>query len=82
MRRSGAFRREAELAIVTYEGTQGEGMSLSRLKLERRGSMQGFCMKCRQTREMKNPTQVTMKNKRKATKGTCGVCGTKMFKIG
>jgi ssDNA-binding Zn-finger/Zn-ribbon topoisomerase 1 len=39
-------------------------------------------MKCRTSREMKNPVKVTMKNKRLATKGTCPVCGTKMFRIG
>jgi hypothetical protein len=39
-------------------------------------------MKCKTTRTMKNPTQVTMKNGRPATQGTCPVCGTKMFKIG
>ena len=44
--------------------------------------MQGYCMKCRTMREMKNPEKVTMKNGRPATKGTCPVCGTKIFKIG
>lgn len=39
-------------------------------------------MKCKTTRTMKNPTQVTMKNGRPATQGACPTCGTKMFKIG
>jgi hypothetical protein len=39
-------------------------------------------MKCKTQREMKDATQVTMKNGRPATQGTCPVCGTKMFKIG
>ena len=39
-------------------------------------------MKCKTQREMKSPTQVTMKNGRPATQGTCPTCGTKMFKIG
>jgi len=43
---------------------------------------QGYCMKCKKSREMKSPMQVTMKNKRKAMKGTCPACGTKMFRIG
>jgi hypothetical protein len=39
-------------------------------------------MKCKTTRTMKDPAQVTMKNGRPATQGTCPTCGTKMFKIG
>jgi Zn finger protein HypA/HybF involved in hydrogenase expression len=45
----------------------------------------GYCVKCKQKREMKNPKEVTMKGKggvkRRAMTGTCPVCGTKMFKI-
>ena len=44
--------------------------------------VQAYCMKCKTQREMRNPTQVTMKNGRPATQGTCPTCGTKMFKIG
>lgn len=44
--------------------------------------MEGYCMKCKQTREMKDAKQVTMKNGKPAMTGTCSVCGTKMFKIG
>ncbi len=40
-----------------------------------------YCMKCKKTREMKNPKAVTMKNGRKAQKGTCAVCGTGMYQI-
>ncbi len=43
---------------------------------------QGYCMKCRTKREMKNPEKVTLKNGRPATKGTCPNCGTKIFRIG
>lgn len=42
----------------------------------------GYCVKCRQKREMKNPKQVTMKNGKKALSGNCGVCKTRMFRIG
>lgn len=45
-------------------------------------AIQGYCMKCKTKREIKDPKQVTMKNGKKALSGTCGVCGTKMFKIG
>lgn len=41
----------------------------------------GYCMKCKEKREMKNTQEVTMKNGRKAIKGVCVKCGTKMFKI-
>jgi hypothetical protein len=45
-------------------------------------TMQGYCVKCRAKREMKDPKSITMKNGRPATQGVCPVCGTKMFKIG
>ena len=44
--------------------------------------MQGYCVKCRATREMKDARAMTMKNGRPATQGVCPVCATKMFKIG
>ena len=42
----------------------------------------GYCVKCRTSREMKSPQNVTLKNGKKATKGICPNCGTKMFRIG
>jgi len=33
-----------------------------------------YCVKCRTTREMKNPKAITMKNGRPATQGVCPVC--------
>lgn len=44
--------------------------------------MRGYCVKCRASREISNPRQITMKNGRPATQGTCPNCGTKMFRIG
>lgn len=44
--------------------------------------MDAYCVKCRQSREMKNTEKVTLKNGRPATRGECSVCGTKMFRIG
>ena len=43
--------------------------------------MEGYCVKCKEKREIKDPQNVTMKNGREAAKGTCPVCGTGMFKI-
>lgn len=45
-------------------------------------AVNGYCVKCRDRRDMQNPQKITMKNGRPATQGTCPVCGTKMFKIG
>jgi RNase P subunit RPR2 len=44
--------------------------------------MQGYCMKCRAKKEMKNAKSIAMKNGKPATQGVCSTCGTKMFKIG
>jgi len=43
--------------------------------------MEGYCVKCKEKREMKGAQETTMKNGRKAMKGTCSSCGTGMFKI-
>lgn len=45
---------------------------------------EGYCVKCRQKREMGGAQEVTMKGKRgtrRALTGKCVVCGTKMFRI-
>lgn len=44
--------------------------------------MEGYCLKCRTKREMKNAQAVTLKNGRPATQGVCPVCGTKITVIG
>ena len=44
--------------------------------------MEGYCMKCKQKREIKDAKEVTMKNGKPAVQGTCPECGTKIFKIG
>jgi Zn finger protein HypA/HybF involved in hydrogenase expression len=44
--------------------------------------MQGYCVKCRTKREIRNARAIVMKNKKPATQGVCPVCGTKMFRIG
>jgi len=43
---------------------------------------EGYCVKCKSKKEMKDAQEITMKNGRPATQGTCPDCGTKMFKIG
>ena len=43
--------------------------------------MTGFCLKCRQPKEIKDAKDIVMKNGMKAVKGVCIDCGTKVFKI-
>lgn len=40
--------------------------------------VQGYCFKCKETRTIDTPVDVTMKNGRLRTQGACAVCGTKM----
>ncbi|MCD6398316.1 MAG: hypothetical protein J7L08_00140 [Candidatus Aenigmarchaeota archaeon] len=42
---------------------------------------EGYCVKCKQKREMKDVEIITMKNGVKRASGICTVCGTKMSKI-
>ena len=51
-------------------------------EMRREGTMTGLCLKCRESREIQEPEQVTLKNGRPAVRGTCAVCGTRMFRIG
>jgi len=41
-----------------------------------------YCVKCRKKVEIRNPEQITLKNKRPAVQGVCSVCNTKVFRIG
>lgn len=40
--------------------------------------VEGFCVKCKTKREMKDAERVLMKNGKPAMKGKCVVCGTTM----
>jgi hypothetical protein len=42
---------------------------------------EGYCVKCKASKEIAETVDVVMKNGRKAIKGNCPVCGTVMFKI-
>ncbi len=44
--------------------------------------MQGYCLKCKATREMRDAKAVTLKNGRPATQGSFPVCGGKMSRMG
>jgi uncharacterized Zn finger protein (UPF0148 family) len=42
---------------------------------------EGYCVKCKASKEIAETVEVVMKNGRKAIKGKCPACGTVMFKI-
>lgn len=44
--------------------------------------VQAYCVKCRDKREISNPTETTLKNGRPAVRGTCPICRTRVFRIG
>jgi hypothetical protein len=42
---------------------------------------EGYCIKCRQKRSIKNATVETTSNGRRIAKGICPVCGTKVTRF-
>jgi uncharacterized protein DUF5679 len=44
-------------------------------------TMEAYCVKCRQKREIKDMKEVTLENGRRAAQGTCPVCGTKLTRM-
>ena len=65
------WRRSLQLYIMA-EATKPEAVT-------------GYCVKCKEKREMSNAQEVSMKGKggkeRRAMTGSCPVCSTKMFRI-
>jgi len=47
-----------------------------------KSSSAAYCVKCREKREMVEPTPVFTKKGQPATRGRCEVCGTNMFRMG
>jgi hypothetical protein len=45
------------------------------------GAVEGYCVKCKAKRVMKDANVVKMKNGRDAMQGKCETCGTGMYKI-
>jgi hypothetical protein len=43
---------------------------------------QGYCLKCKAHKEIKNAETTTLKNGKPAVKGICPTCGSKIFRIG
>lgn len=48
----------------------------------RMAAKEGYCVKCKAKREIRDAKDIVMKNGRPATQGLCPTCGTKIFKIG
>jgi hypothetical protein len=42
---------------------------------------EGYCVKCRAKREIKNPQEAKMDNGRRAVRGQCSVCGTNITRF-
>ncbi len=43
---------------------------------------EGYCVKCKSKKTIKDAQKVTMKNGKPATAGVCPDCGTKIYRIG
>jgi len=51
------------------------------IKLNEVINMEGRCLRCKESREMVDTEEVTMKNGRRAMKGKCAKCDAGMYKI-
>ena len=45
-------------------------------------TIQAYCMKCREKRDMVEPSPVFTSNGTPGTRGKCPTCGTKLFRMG
>ena len=50
-------------------------------RTEESSLMEAYCVKCKASKEMKEPQKVKMKNGRPAMKGKCPDCGTGLYRI-
>lgn len=48
---------------------------------ERRSDTEGFCVKCRDYRQLQDPAVVTFHNGRPALQGSCPLCGSRLARI-
>jgi Domain of unknown function (DUF5679) len=74
-------RRPVRIAPISEGGTDRVTVIDEEVG-SRMAGKEGYCVKCKAKKEMKDPVAITMKNGRPATQGICPSCGTKMFKIG
>ena len=45
-------------------------------------TIQAYCVKCKEKRDVINPEAIFTKNGTPALRGKCGVCGTALFRMG
>ena len=82
------LKREYDLCVVDggmFPFDEGPWNCAHRARNERSLRMaakEGYCVKCKAKREIKEAKDIVMKNGRPATQGLCPECGTKIFKIG
>jgi len=72
-RRRGRQRSSSEDAEEDAENRPAQGRGLT--------GNEGYCVKCRQKRPMRDAKEITTANHRKALQGKCSICGTKMMRF-
>lgn len=45
-------------------------------------SIEAYCVKCKEKREIENPQEIVLSNNKHAISGSCSTCSTKLFKFG
>lgn len=72
---------ETEGAHVSYPMTPPPDVKT--IKEEHKDEhIEGYCVKCRSKKKIRNPLHIILKNRRHAVQGYCPGCGTKIFRFG
>ena len=71
----------ANFKLQTGETSGSFSVLLSNAWYKEELMAEGYCVKCKAKKEIKDSKEVTMKNGRKALKGSCPECGTGMYRI-
>jgi hypothetical protein len=69
---------------VVASSNQSGGKKHKKRTMKKRKTMkknEGYCLKCKKYRMMKDPKEATIKNGRSVLKGECMVCSTNMMKF-
>jgi hypothetical protein len=75
---------DGEREMAPEAGAAGSTLGLPVQEQARERSaktMQGYCVKERMMRDIKDPKEVVLKNGRPAIQGPCAVCGTKITRF-
>ena len=76
---SGREVQNVEFATSSY--TKEYEDSSTKENIMANEKVEAYCVKCKEKRIMKDPTDTVTKNGRSAKTGTCPVCGTKLFRF-